>query len=144
MDKVLLFNQYFTSPKESPDRILAALPINLLYLASYLKNRHISCRIYELGIFSFDKIIVRNNRIRCGISDEEIISIIKKESPKIIGLGCMYSRHYIDIISITRLIKKIDSSIKVILGGNHATSFCDMVVKECRFCSNGRGRGNIS
>ena len=144
MDKVLLFNQYFTSPKESPDRILAALPINLLYLASYLKNRHISCRIYELGIFSFDKIIVRNNRIRCGISDEEIISIIKKESPKIIGLGCMYSRHYIDIISITRLIKKIDSSIKVILGGNHATSFCDMVVKESSVDFAVMGEGEVT
>lgn len=128
--EILLFNQYFTSDIKSPDRILAAMPINLLYLASYLKNKHINCKIYELGIFSFDKIIVRNNRVRCGVGDEEIISIIKNETPKIIGLGCMYSRHYIDIISVTRLIKKIDSSIKVILGGNHATSFCDMVVKE--------------
>ncbi|MBU0477586.1 B12-binding domain-containing radical SAM protein [bacterium] len=144
MAEVLLFNQYFTSDAKSPDRILATLPINLLCLGSYLKDKDISCKIYELGIFDFDKIIVKNDRIRCGISDEEIISIIKNEAPKIIGLGCVYSRHYIDIISITRLIKKIDPFIKVVLGGNHATAFYDMVLKEPTVDFVVRGEGEIT
>lgn len=126
---ILLFNQYFASNKEAPEKILASVPLNLLYLASYLEYKGIKSRIYELGIFDFDKIIIEENRVRCGISNKEIIEIIEKENPKIVGLGCMYSRHYIDIISIANLIKSVNPSVKIVLGGNHATSFCNMVLK---------------
>ncbi|KKK95799.1 hypothetical protein LCGC14_2669160, partial [marine sediment metagenome] len=96
MTDILLFNQYFTSKKDSSEKMFATLPINLLNLASYLKNKKTDCKIYELGIFDSKQIIKDGNRIRFGISNEEISKIIKKESPKIIGLSCMYSRHYID------------------------------------------------
>jgi len=109
------------------------LPINLLYLMSYLKQNGVDSKMYELGAFDADSVMIENGRVRCGISDKEITEIINKESPKIIALGCMYSRHYIDIIAIARLIKKINPSIKVILGGNHATAFCDMVLKKPYF-----------
>ena len=144
MSKVLLFNQYFTSRKESPQKIPAILPINLLYLASYLRQKRIECKIYELGIFNLEDSIVENNRVRCGISDKEIVDIINKEKPIIIGLGCMYSRHYIDIISIARLIKKVNLSIKVVVGGNHATALYDMVLKESSIDFVVRGEGEIT
>lgn len=144
MKKILLFNQYFTSKKESPDKILATLPINLLHLASYIKHNGLDCKIYELGVFGYNQIIVENGRFRCGISDKEIIKIIKEEDPKVIGLGCIYSRHYIDIISLSRLIKKVNPSIKVVLGGNHATAFCDMVLKEPTIDFVVRGEGEIT
>jgi len=142
--EILLFNQYFTSPQESPDTIYAALPINLLYLASYLKQKGLDSKIYELGAFDSDRVVVENGRVRCGMSDDEITKIINEEKPKIISLGCMYSRHYIDIITIARLIKKINPSIKVILGGNHATAFCDMVLKEASFDFIVRGEGEVT
>jgi len=128
--EILLFNQYFTSPKEFPDTVLATVPLNLLYLASFLKEKGIESKIYDLGLFDSNKIVTENNRIRCGVSNKEITEIINKESPKIIALGCMYSRHYIDIIAIARLIKKINPFIKIILGGNHATAFCALVLKK--------------
>ena len=142
--EILLFNQYFTSPKDSPDAILATLPLNLLYLSSFLKGKGIDSKIYELGAFTADNTRIEDNRVRYGISDREIIEIINKENPKIIGLGCMYSRHYIDTIAIARLIKKINPLIKVILGGNHATAFCDMVLKEVSFDFVVRGEGEIT
>ncbi len=144
MSDILLFNQYFTSDKEEPDKILASLPINLLSLASQLNHKNKECKIFELGIFDFENIRTENKRIRCGISDKEIISIIKKESPKIIGLGCMYSRHYVDVISIARLIKHVDSNIKVVTGGNHATTFSDMVLKEDAIDFVVKGEGEIT
>ena len=144
MTEILLFNQYFTSKRESPDNILAALPINLLSLASHLKRKKVNCKIYELGIFNLDEAIIENNRVRCGISDKEIAAIVESECPRIIGIGCMYSRHYIDVVSICRLIKNIDASIKVVLGGNHATTFCDMVLKERTIDFVVRGEGEIT
>ncbi len=131
--KILLFNQYFSTKKESSATNLASLPLNLLHLATYLKSKNMECKIYELGIFDPDKAIIENNRLRYGLSDKEIIKIIHKEKPEIIGLGCMYSRHYIDVMNIAKLIKKTDASIKVVIGGNHATSFSDMVLKVPEF-----------
>ena len=90
------------------------------------------------------KIIIENNRLRCGISDEEIVTIIKAEKPKIIGLGCIYSRHYIDVVSVARLIKRTNPSIKVILGGNHATTFAGMILKEPAVDFVVRGEGEVT
>ena len=144
MTKILLINQYFTSNKELPERILATMPLNLLYLASYLKHKGIGCKIYDFGISDFDEIIIEDNRIRNGISNKKIIEIIEAERPKVVGIGCVYSRHYIDVISIARLIKKVTPSIKVVLGGNHATAFCDMVLKEESIDFVVRGEGEIT
>lgn len=126
----ILFNQFFSSKKDSPNTYLSIVPLNLLYLANYLKIKGIPTKIFDLGIHRFGKPIVVNNRIRFGITDESIIDILKKEKPKIVGIGCMFSRHYIDILYITRLIKKVDLNIIVVVGGNHATSYVDIVLKE--------------
>jgi magnesium-protoporphyrin IX monomethyl ester (oxidative) cyclase len=101
-----------------------------LYLATYLKSNNISSKIFDLGIHRFDKPKIINNRIRFGVSDQEIEEIIKQERPKIVGIGCMFSRHYIDVLCIVRLIKKIDPSIKIVVGGNHATSHVNIVLME--------------
>ena len=141
---ILLFNQYFTSEKELPDTIFSTLPLNLLHLGSYLKREGLDCKFYELGAFDISQIRAENDRIRCGLSNQEIVRIIDRESPKVIGLGCMYSRHYIDVIAIAKLIKKTNPLIKIILGGNHATAFCDMVLREPFFDFIVRGEGEIT
>ena len=141
---VLLLNQYFTSNKKAPEKILGLMPLNLLYLASYLQLKKIPSKIYELGALRDQDIREENGRVRCGLSDAEITEIIKCERPKIIGLGCMYSRHYIDVISIARLIKRIDPSIITIIGGNHATALSDMVLKEPSFDFVVRGEGEVT
>ncbi|MFA6047633.1 MAG: radical SAM protein [Parcubacteria group bacterium] len=143
--KILLFNQYFTSSKNSSEKIKASLPLNLLYLGSYLQYKGLECKIYELGAFSDeDEVVFGEERIRCGLSDEKITEIIKTENPKIIAIGCMYSRHYIDVVNIAKLIKSISQEIKVIIGGNHATDLCDMVLKTPQFDFVVRGEGEIT
>lgn len=144
MTEILLFNQYFTSKKESSEHILATLPINLLCLATYLRLKEIDCKIYELGIFNLADIKEENGRIRCGIADSDIKTIIKNENPKVIGLGCIYSRHYIDIISLSKHIKQANPAIKIVLGGNHATAFWDMILKEPTIDFVVRGEGEIT
>lgn len=141
---VLFFNQYFTSTSRDPDIILANMPINLLCLASYLKEKGILSKIYELGILNRREIKTEGDRVRCGISDKEIMCILEKEKPKIIGLGCMYSRHYIDVLSIAKLIKEYNKDIQVVLGGNHATAFWNMALKNDVFDFIVKGEGEIT
>lgn len=42
----------------------------------------------------------------------------------------MYSIHYIDVIAIARLVKRISKDIKIVLGGNHATTFVQTILTE--------------
>jgi len=145
MTDILLFNQYFTSKKELPEFVTATLPINLLNLASFIIYKGFKCKIYDLGIFNYSNIIEENDKkIRCGISDDEIINIINKENPKIIGIGCLFTMYFWDVLSIARLIKKVNSKIKVVLGGNHATIFAKDILKESSIDFIVRGEGEIT
>lgn len=142
MADVILFNQYYSSKQDSPEYVLSPLPLNLLYLASYLRSKGMDCRIIELGIFKYSDVITFDNgTLRCGIPDDEIVRIIRDEKPKIIGIGCVYTQHFWDIPPIARLIKKTDPSIKVVLGGNHATVFAKDILKEPSFDFVVRGEG---
>jgi anaerobic magnesium-protoporphyrin IX monomethyl ester cyclase len=142
---ILLFNQYFTTNKDAPEYVLTPLPLNLLYVSSYIRSRGLDCKICELGVFKYSDIIVEESgKLRCGISDDEIVKIIKAENPKIIGVGCVYTQHFWDIPPIAKLIKKVNPEIKVVLGGNHATAFAKDVLKEPAFDYIVRGEGEIT
>jgi magnesium-protoporphyrin IX monomethyl ester (oxidative) cyclase len=141
---VLLFNQYFTSNINSQERNMASIPLGLLYIGSYLKSRDINCKIYELGAHYDSQKIFEANRVRQGVSDKKIYQIIKQEKPKIIGISCMYSRHYMDVVNIAKFIKKVDPKIITIIGGNHATDLCDLVLSSPYFDFIVRGEGEIT
>lgn len=130
MADVILLNQYYSFRKESPDIVLSVLPINLLYLASFLRQNAIDCKICELGIFRPEQAYVDGNRFRCGLKDDDIRDIIRTEKPRIVGIGCMFTRHAPDVMAIARTVKSVDPSIPVVLGGNHATAFPQPVLKN--------------
>lgn len=142
--EILLLNQYFSSKKENLEKNFATFPRNLLYLGTFLKFKGLPCKIYELGAFDDSRPIIAGGRIRYGLSDDEITQIITRENPKIVGIGCMYSRHYIDVINIAKLIKNINPDIRIIIGGNHATDLCDMVLKSPYFDFVVRGEGEVT
>ena len=142
---MLLFNQFFSSKQEAPEYVNATLPINLLYLASYLNSKGMDCKIYELGIFDLKNAkYLDNGKIRCGLTDEEITAIILKENPAVIGIGCLFTVYFWDIVEIAKLIKKVNPAIKVALGGNHATIFADSILKEAAFDFVVRGEGELT
>lgn len=130
MTDIVLFDQYLTSDKSNPEMYFAMIPLNLIYVASYLNRHGLPCKIHQLGIFDPSDVVIEDDRVRCGLPDSAIKEIIENERPKIVGLGGMYSRHYRDVISICRLVKMVDPSISVVVGGNHATDYWEMVLKE--------------
>ncbi|MFH1691100.1 MAG: radical SAM protein [Candidatus Omnitrophota bacterium] len=127
---ILLFNPYYTQLKKFYSFYSPAPPISLMYLAGYLKKHGLSSKIYELGIFEIEKAKQFNNSIRFGLSDAEIVTILEKEKPRIVGITSMYSIFYRDALEIAKLIKKVSPEIKVVLGGNHASSYWKHVLKN--------------
>jgi len=134
-------NQYFTVDKNCDELIVASLPLNLLNLGTYLKANEVSCNIEDLGMFDYGDWIRDGDKKRCGKSNGEIKKIILKHKPILIGLSCMYSRHFQDIVNLAKFIKTIDPKIKIVTGGNHASSFAKWIVgmKEFDFVVVGEG-----
>ena len=127
---ILLFNPYYSQLIDYYSFFRPAPPLGLMYLAGYLRKEGLETGIVELGVFDAKDAIRVGRKVRFGLSDEGIKDIIKQQRPKIIGLTCMYSVYYRDIIEIADTVKRISPEIKVVLGGNHASSFWREILKN--------------
>lgn len=116
---ILLINPYYSQKKEYYSFYLPAAPLGLMYLAGFLRKFGLASRIIELGIFDIKEAILLKDRVRFGISDKEILKILQKEKPKIVGITSMYSIYYRDVMEIANTIKKFNKKIKIVIGGNH-------------------------
>ncbi|MBI5873611.1 MAG: cobalamin B12-binding domain-containing protein [Candidatus Omnitrophica bacterium] len=127
---ILLFNPYYSQFTNNYSFILPAPPLGLMYLASYLRKNNLDCKIAELGIFTATDSVKTGKMVRFGITDEAIEKIVKEEKSKVVGLTCMYSIYYRDCIEIANTIKRVAPDVLVVLGGNHASSYWQQVLKH--------------
>ncbi len=98
--------------------------LSLGFLSSYIKQnlKDVSIRIYDHHIMCL-KYIYENKYI-----DEKIIwDLLKEEikefNPEIIGISILYEYNSKIALEIIEFIKKIDSNIKIVIGGIFATTF---------------------
>jgi magnesium-protoporphyrin IX monomethyl ester (oxidative) cyclase len=127
---VLLFNPYYSQSLQYYAHYSPTCPYNLLYLASYLKKFGVASKILELGVFDVNEAAVTGQRIRFGVSDDTITKILAAEKPRVVGISSMYSIYYRDVVEIAATIKKIDPTITVVIGGNHASSYWEHVARN--------------
>jgi radical SAM superfamily enzyme YgiQ (UPF0313 family) len=128
--EILLFNPYYSQTVQYYSHCRPPCPYSLLFLAGYLKKFGLPSTIYELGVFEAQDAMVVGQRIRFGISDDAIRRIITEEKPRIIGITSMYSIYYRDVVEIAATIKRVDPSIKVVIGGNHASSYWNYIARN--------------
>jgi len=127
--KILLLNPYFSFDHTAYVFYRATIPYQLLYLSSYLKKHGIESKIYELGVFDEKDCIKSEDRIRCGISDYAINAILEKEQPDIVGISTSYTVFHQDYIDIIKLVNKLNPFIRIIVGGNHASVFPELMLE---------------
>jgi radical SAM superfamily enzyme YgiQ (UPF0313 family) len=97
----------------SAKMIPAFVPHGLLYIGAYATKRG-----YNLGVYD------RN------VEEGNFEDIVRKAKPKLVGLGCLTGTSIDDAIYVSRKIKEIDSSIKIVWGGIHTTLYPDSVLKQ--------------
>lgn len=144
MSDILLINPYYSQKKEYYSFIKPSEPLGLLYLASYLRKFGLESKILVLGIFDIKKAIVTRDRVRFGLSDKEIVRRLEKENPKIVGITSMYSVYYRDVMEIAETVKKFNKKIKIVIGGNHPSSYYQYVLKDKNIDFVVIGEGEIS
>jgi len=97
----------------SAKMIPAFVPHGLLYLASCAIEQGYNVQIQD-----------RN------VDESDWKKIIREKKPKVIGIGCLTGTVVDDAIYLSKEIKKIDPSIKIVWGGIHVTLAPDSVLKK--------------
>lgn len=129
--KTIFLNPYYSFTGDTYVFYRASIPYGLISIASYLKKVGINSKIYELGIFDEKDVIRRKDRVRCGVSNSQILNILYRSRPDIIGISTMYTVFHNDYVELIKLIKENSPSTRkarIIVGGNHASSFPDMML----------------
>jgi len=108
--KILLINPPFTGYGGLEGHGGKAAPLNLAYLASFLRKESPDIKI---SILDCEGLALSYSRIK---------SEIEKNSPDIVGITAP-TPAYNQVIEVSKLIKNISKDIKIILGGPHPTTF---------------------
>jgi len=100
-----------------------APPLGLAYIGAVLERANYSVSIIDVaaeGFHARKKLI--GGCVRIGLGYNEIERKIRQFSPHIVGVSCLMSSQFEDTMKICRLVKKIDSAISTVVGGEHPSA----------------------
>ena len=75
-----------------------------------------------------------------------IVESINKHKPDFVGLNCLFSGVFPDVLEFARTIKKHSPEIKIAIGGIHATTFPIEILSNCMdidYVAIGEGENSI-
>lgn len=104
-----------TSDRSRTNMVSVQWPINIGYLASYLKQHSIKCIVSDFEVEPY--------------SEEKLIQSVGKEMPLLIGFSCM-TPHVMHAAEMVKLIKKNFPGILTVIGGVHASAIPEQTLKE--------------
>lgn len=89
------------------------LPLGILSIAGYLRKHDIDVRIYDINT-----------------SHETLDEIIRRYSPRCVGISTISGPMLKHAVSIGRRIRKLDKKILIIWGGMHPTIYPELTLKN--------------
>ena len=124
--KVLLIN-----PPALKDQLInrdSYFPLGLLSLATVLKNNGIDTRIADIDNHYYMK--------ECSEDDlknyieNKLLPYVEDYRPDIIGIGCLFSGRFKNLILIAQKIRSKFPAIPIVIGGMHPTIFAREILKK--------------
>lgn len=121
---VLLINPHLEFPSDTSGRSSLyrkteyLLNMGILSVATYLKSIGLSIELYD-----FTMIANTSGKLR---------KLIIENRPKFVGISNQSCHSYLSTIRYAKIIKEIDNSIKVVVGGLHASGIPDILLKACK------------
>lgn len=89
------------------------IPYNLMYIASYLRKFGVKCMIQN------DANLYPNPNLGLYL-----------KSPDVVGISDMFSCNHKQVMKMAEKVKRIHPKSKIVLGGNHASSFAEDIIKN--------------
>ncbi|MBN2368725.1 cobalamin-dependent protein [Candidatus Woesearchaeota archaeon] len=113
--KIMLINPNSKKPDSIEELPMITPPINMMYVAQILENNSYKAKITD----AFAE----------GISSDEILKRIKKNSPDMIGFP-LYSSDLSYMHRLTSSIKNQDENVKIFFAGHHASALNKEVMTQ--------------
>lgn len=104
--------------------------VGLGYIASVLQAEGHEVRILDCLVSSRDGHYIDSNFSRFGLTDQRILDRIKDFNPDAVGVSCMFTSYFKDAHNVARIAKEYNKDILVVLGGAHASTFPEIVMKD--------------
>ena len=128
--KVLLFVPPVFTFKNNLD-VNPLSSLGLGYIGAVLENNGIEVKIVDCIMEGWrERVEVRGNIIRIGLSFEKIENIIRDYGPDIVGVNNLFTKQRENAHKIYELAKKVDRNILTIAGGAHATVLPELVLSD--------------
>ncbi|MBF0312910.1 MAG: B12-binding domain-containing radical SAM protein [Oligoflexia bacterium] len=98
------------------------MPLGIMFIASFIEKHGYDVKILDVTIEGYytEKIIDKNN-IRYGQPIEDIEKFITDYSPDAVGVTCIQSMRYYEVLEVCSIVKTINKRTPVIVGGSHVT-----------------------
>jgi radical SAM superfamily enzyme YgiQ (UPF0313 family) len=121
-DLILLLQPPITVNKEDIATFGIFPPLGLAYLASPLEQASFNVEIIDLvaqGAGSRRQL--KNDKVRVGLSEDEIIEILINKNPKIVGISNNFTAFSNDAISLAKIVRQALPDALIVMGGAHAS-----------------------
>lgn len=129
IERILLIQPPATS--FTPGDLTPNMPLGLAYIAAVLEKEGYNVKILDALVEGWDSVDrALQGGFRIGLSLEEIGRRVRDFSPQVVGISSMFTAQWHNTLQITQLMKSLDNSLKVVVGGAHPTAMPQEVLKD--------------
>ncbi len=101
-------------------------PSSLLYLGAVLQKNG-----DEVKILDMRTLLPENEKNPIPFYEKILLKTIKEFSPDLIGVSCLFSGNFPDLLKFTSFLKAHYKDIPIVIGGIHPTIYAHKILKEC-------------
>jgi magnesium-protoporphyrin IX monomethyl ester (oxidative) cyclase len=109
-------------------QVTSSIPIGLLYIAAVLDKGGYDVKI--LDTLAVARVVAIGDNRYWGLSKKEIEEEIKKINPDVVGISIQFTTQAENAIMVSRIVKKINPKIGVIVGGPDVTVRASTLLRE--------------
>ena len=105
------------------------IPMGLAYLAAVLRD-DFEVKVLD-GRAKFQRMVPKNSKWEYfGFTPSEIAGQVEAYCPDVVGISCLSSFHFPDVVDLFERVKNINEEIITLTGGTHPTFLADEVMKK--------------
>ncbi len=106
-------------------------PLGLAYIAAVLEKHGFNVKILDAFAEGLNNVEQKSGGyIRVGMNKNNIKSYLLKYNPTLVGISCAYTARVQDTLEVARVVKETIPHSVVMLGGAHATSEAELLLKN--------------
>lgn len=101
-------------------------PSSLMYLGAVLQNNGDEVKLLDLKTM-----MPEDTKNPMPFYEKILLKTVKSFSPDLIGISCLFSGNFPDLLKISIFLKKHHKDIPIVIGGIHPTIYAEKILKDC-------------